>query len=112
MEKRKQLLKEISLFVAIVPMFAAWVPLAIFLVMAITQSGFGLTLLAYWFAPGYWLMRLFGFTEHELVSGGTFIKLPSDLAVKGILTIYTLIGMVAWMMSLYIRSLLRRPLWP
>jgi hypothetical protein len=107
----KQALKEIALFVAIAPAFAAWVPLVIFMVMVITREEFGLTILYLWFVPGYWLMRLFGFTEHDLSSGGDFMRLPSDLAVKGVLTLYSVIGLMVWMTSLYIRRMMRRPLW-
>jgi hypothetical protein len=108
----KQVLKEIALFVAIVPAFAAWVPLVILMVMMITQAEFVSGILVYWFVPGFWLMRLFGFTEHDLSSGGSFMSLPSELAAKGVLTIYTVIGLIVWILSFYIRSILRRPLWP
>jgi hypothetical protein len=107
----KQTHREIALFVAIVPALSAWVPLIILLVMVITQAQFGVTILAYWFAPGYWLMRLCGFTEHDLI-GGYYAILPSELALKGVLTIYSLIGLIIWMLSLYVRRILKRPLWP
>jgi len=108
----KHPLKEIALFVAIVPAFSVWVPLVLLLIMGIAHAEFGLTILVDWFAPGYWLMRLFGFTKQDLISGSSFMSLPSDLAAKSVLIIYTLIGLLFWMFSLYIRSLLRGPLWP
>jgi len=82
------------------------------LLMAITQAEVFFYVLICWYGLGELPMHVLGFSASDLSSGGDFMRLPSDASMAGVLTFYTVIGLLCWIMLIRYRRMLNKPLWP
>ena len=88
-------LKELGIFLGIVPMLSIWIPFVLLVFDLSTERATGISVFVYWFKPAVALLHALGFSDDYLFHGG-IVPGPNGSAVCGSIFIYTLFGLLVW----------------